>query len=149
MVRNLCCLLYTQCLRYNICSTWLLDIRISTCCTSDQSLLFSKFKKYYIALNYTKDFLNIGTPLVLFQVQIELYQNTQPSTLVTIKQINFKIGASSNRLCSLNCFVSASIDQILTVYRNITAVTYVINLEYVTSYSLIHVASLPLQLPLF
>ena len=23
--------LYTQCLRYNICSAWLLDIRISTC----------------------------------------------------------------------------------------------------------------------
>ena len=23
--------LYTQCLRYNICSTWFLDIRISTC----------------------------------------------------------------------------------------------------------------------
>ena len=22
---------YTQCLRYNICSAWLLDIRISTC----------------------------------------------------------------------------------------------------------------------
>ena len=24
--------LYTQCLRYNICSAWFLDIRISTCC---------------------------------------------------------------------------------------------------------------------
>ena len=23
--------LYTQCLRYNICSAWFLDIRISTC----------------------------------------------------------------------------------------------------------------------
>ena len=25
--------LYTQCLRYNICSAWFLDIRISTCCS--------------------------------------------------------------------------------------------------------------------
>ena len=24
-------ILYTQCLRYNICSAWFLDIRISTC----------------------------------------------------------------------------------------------------------------------
>ena len=24
--------LYTQCLRYNICSAWFLDMRISTCC---------------------------------------------------------------------------------------------------------------------
>ena len=26
--------LYTQCLRYNICSAWFLDIRISTCYTN-------------------------------------------------------------------------------------------------------------------
>ena len=26
--------LYTQCLRYNICSVWFLDIRISTCSSS-------------------------------------------------------------------------------------------------------------------
>ena len=26
--------LYTQCLRYNICSAWFLDIRISTCLSS-------------------------------------------------------------------------------------------------------------------
>ena len=36
--------LYTQCLRYNICSAWFLDIRISICCSSDQSLLLFKFK---------------------------------------------------------------------------------------------------------
>ena len=29
--------LYTQCLRYNICSAWFLDIRISTCF---QSIVF-------------------------------------------------------------------------------------------------------------
>ena len=27
--------LYTQCLRYNICSAWFLDIRISTCLNID------------------------------------------------------------------------------------------------------------------
>ena len=27
--------LYTQCLRYNICSAWFLDIRISTCYITD------------------------------------------------------------------------------------------------------------------
>ena len=27
--------LYTQCLRYNICSAWFLDIRISTCALPD------------------------------------------------------------------------------------------------------------------
>ena len=28
--------LYTQCLRYNICSAWFLDIRISTCFSEDK-----------------------------------------------------------------------------------------------------------------
>ena len=32
MVIYVVSLLYTQCLRYNICSAWFLDIRISTCC---------------------------------------------------------------------------------------------------------------------
>ena len=32
--------LYTQCLRYNICSVWFLDIRISTC---------------YVCFSYTHD----------------------------------------------------------------------------------------------
>ena len=40
--------LYTQCLRYNICSAWFLDIRISTCCSSDQSLLLFKFKSFVL-----------------------------------------------------------------------------------------------------
>ena len=31
MVIYVVSLLYTQCLRYNICSAWFLDIRISTC----------------------------------------------------------------------------------------------------------------------
>ena len=31
MVIYVVLLLYTQCLRYNICSAWFLDIRISTC----------------------------------------------------------------------------------------------------------------------
>ena len=35
--------LYTQCLRYNICSAWFLDIRISTCFTKRPSLV-----QYYI-----------------------------------------------------------------------------------------------------
>ena len=30
--------LYTQCLRYNICSAWFLDIRISTCSTKSVSV---------------------------------------------------------------------------------------------------------------
>ena len=39
--------LHAWCLRYNICSTWFLDIRISTClyiASSDQSLLLCQFK---------------------------------------------------------------------------------------------------------
>ena len=28
--------LYAWCLRYNICSAWILDIRISTCCPRSQ-----------------------------------------------------------------------------------------------------------------
>ena len=31
--------LYTQCVRYSICSTWFLDIRISSCLTNHASLL--------------------------------------------------------------------------------------------------------------
>ena len=31
--------LYTQCLRYNICSVWFLDIRISTCSSCWSSVL--------------------------------------------------------------------------------------------------------------
>ena len=31
--------LYTQCLRYNICSAWFLDIRISTCFKCDIGVL--------------------------------------------------------------------------------------------------------------
>ena len=46
--------LYTQCLRYNICSAWFLDIRISTCCSSDQSLLLFKFKIF--VLNTSNDY---------------------------------------------------------------------------------------------
>ena len=43
--------LYTQCLRHNICSAWFIDIRISTCCSSDQSLLLFNSKNF--ALNVT------------------------------------------------------------------------------------------------
>ena len=37
--------LYTQCLRYNICSTWFLDIRISTCyhCNEDHCDMYMIF----------------------------------------------------------------------------------------------------------
>ena len=41
--------LYTQCLRCNICSAWFLDIRISTCYSSGQFLhpfINSKFLNY-------------------------------------------------------------------------------------------------------
>ena len=31
--------LYTQCLRYNICSAWYLDIRISTCIPLNMTIL--------------------------------------------------------------------------------------------------------------
>ena len=36
-------------LRYIICSAWVLDIRISTCCSSDQTLLF-KFNILFLIL---------------------------------------------------------------------------------------------------
>ena len=35
----------TQCLRYNICSAWFLDIRISTCCTV--KLFMAQTPDYY------------------------------------------------------------------------------------------------------
>ena len=40
--------LHTWCLRHNICSAWFLDIRISTCCNSDQSLLLFKFNIFVL-----------------------------------------------------------------------------------------------------
>ena len=36
--------LYTQCLRYNICSVWFLDIRISTCFQKDKNLMGCTYK---------------------------------------------------------------------------------------------------------
>ena len=41
MVIYVVSLLYTQCLRYNICSAWFLDIRISTCLFSYYYLLLA------------------------------------------------------------------------------------------------------------
>ena len=40
--------LYAQYLRYNVCSTWFLDIIISTCCSIEQSLLLFKFKTFVL-----------------------------------------------------------------------------------------------------
>ena len=50
-------ILYTQCLRYNICSAWFLDNIISTCCSSDQSLLLFKLKIFVLitSLSSTSD----------------------------------------------------------------------------------------------
>ena len=39
MVIYVVSLLYTQCLRYNICRVWFLDIRISTCLYMKQKLI--------------------------------------------------------------------------------------------------------------
>ena len=44
--------LYTQCLRYNIFSTWFLDIRISTCC----KLNFEGLLDYHCYATLQQDF---------------------------------------------------------------------------------------------
>ena len=40
--------LYTWCLRYNICSAWLLDIRISTCFWSHISLVYRPIELLFV-----------------------------------------------------------------------------------------------------
>ena len=62
---SICCFIYTQCLRYNICSAWFLDIRISTCflCFMDLagSLSAKAGSSWYEWLNVYK---NLGAPVV-------------------------------------------------------------------------------------
>ena len=43
MVIYVVSLLYTQCLRYNICSAWFLDIRISTCFNTTVISLIARY----------------------------------------------------------------------------------------------------------
>ena len=51
--------LYTQCLRYNICSAWFLDMRISTCFP----LLKEKFTSKFIVplITLTNIFFSLST----------------------------------------------------------------------------------------
>ena len=64
MVVYVISLLYTQCLRYNICNTWFLDIRISTCYLWDEfSFLNSKtgiLIVFKLAMSYNLSVVSFG-----------------------------------------------------------------------------------------
>ena len=63
--------LYTQCLRYNICSVWFLDIRISTCLGSFYSVKYSYFYTFLVSS---------GTTFVCREKVIPLQTKTDENT---------------------------------------------------------------------
>ena len=63
-------ILYTQCLKYNVCSAWFLDVRISTCSTyyfacKEMATRIKKLFIWMVPLHFK--FCWLLSPLILFQ----------------------------------------------------------------------------------
>ena len=66
---------YTWCLRHGICSALILDTRISTCCSSDQSLHLLKFKIFVLNFSlftfYITLYISIGSYMIICLAMVE------------------------------------------------------------------------------
>ena len=84
---------YTWCLRYNICSAWFLDIRISTCsyndncCTDGYSfcgmITYVRYDNWYHAKYLMLELLHLHHKFVLWELYIRML--LQHILLITLK----------------------------------------------------------------